>query len=177
VLVKQGLEEKDVDWIVENVPEAFDPPVLLQILRVEQSLAAADAICRIAIVHGGDVDDSAAAQLTQNTLSQLVDSFYLILGPVGVSVSALLIDDSETDITQKSRKAAFRILKSLIRVRSRRKVFLPCGATLQKLAGLVKSESAASGLTGTVANKRKQLLKEIFDATSKSVGVLGQNNY
>ena len=176
LLVKQGLEERDVDWIVENVPEAFDSQVLLQILRVDQNLAAADAVCRIAIVHGGDVDDSAAAQLTQNALSQLVESFYLILGPVGVSVSALLSDDSETDITQKSRIAAFRILKSLIRVRGRRKVFLPCGATLQKLAGLVKSESTASGLSGTVANTRKQLLKEIFDATSKAVGVLGQNN-
>jgi hypothetical protein len=174
LLIKQGLEEKDVDWFVENVPETMnDSQSFFQLLSersyltAAERLVAADAISRIAILHG-DSNETEAAQLTLNVLSQLVDSFYLILGPVGVPVSALLNDDSGTDITQISRKACFRILKSLIRVRGRRKQFSPCGTALQKLANLCKGESAATGVQGAVATRRKQLLKEIFDATIKT---------
>ncbi|KAL3924619.1 MAG: hypothetical protein SGILL_000933 [Bacillariaceae sp.] len=178
LLVKQGLEDVDVDWLVENVPEAMkDAQSLLQILSekscltASERMSAADAISRIVIVHGGDFSDKEASQMTAVALQQLVESFYLILGPVGVPVNALLCDDSGTDATQSSRKAAFRILKALIRVRARRQAFHICGTGLQKLASLCKGES--SSVQGAVAAKRKQLLKEVFDAASKAVGVSG----
>ncbi|KAL3918168.1 MAG: hypothetical protein SGILL_004366 [Bacillariaceae sp.] len=179
LLVKQGLGESDVDWLVENVPEIMsDAQSLLHILSdrsfmtASERLAMADTISRIAIVHGSDFNDNDAAQMTAGALSQLVDSFYLVLGPVGVPVTALLNENSGTDITQGARKAAFRILKALIKVRGRRHAFQVCGAGLQKLATMCKGEST-SMQGATAAPKRKQLLKEVYDTAAKAVGISG----
>jgi hypothetical protein len=180
LLVKQGLEERDLDWLVENVPETMnDSHVLLQIvserssLTAAERLVAADAVIRIAIVHGHS-KDTEAAQLSLSALSQLVDSFFLVLGPVGVPVNALLNDDSGTDITQICRKAAFRILKALQRITGRRSnLRKECGIVLQKLAALCKGESAVAGVLGLAAGRRKQLVKDIYDATVKAGSAMG----
>jgi hypothetical protein len=178
LLVKQGLGELDVDWLVENVPETMNDAQSLLLVISENScmaaaerLAAAEAANRIAIVHGSDFNDQEAAQMTAGALSQLVDSFYVILGPVGVPVTALLNDDSGMDMTQSSRKAAFRILKALSKVRGRRHAFRVCATNLQKLATMCKSESSL--VQGSLAAKRKQFLKEVFDTASMAVGVTG----
>jgi hypothetical protein len=177
LLVKQGISERDLDWIVERVPELMtDRNSLLQVLGANsltaaERLVAADAISRIAVVYGGDSNDHEASQMASVAVSELVESFSLIVGPVGVPVNALLNDDLGTDITQTSRQAAFRILKSLIRVRARRQSFQGCDIFLQKLATLCKGESASGGLQGVTASRRKQFLKELYDAASKPVGI------
>lgn len=174
-LIKQGLSERAVDWLVEYVPECMnDSREMLQLLSdrspltAAERLVAADTVLRIAIVHGQSQDEEAAS-LVHAALAQLIDSFFLVVGPVGVPVNALIVDDSGLDVTQISRKAAFRILKSLTRVRGRRTaVRKECGIALQKLASLCKSESAVAGVAGAVAGRRKTLLKEMFDLITKA---------
>jgi hypothetical protein len=180
LLVKQGLPEKALDWLVEFVPETMnDSQDMLQMLSDRRSLTpaerlvAAAAVLRIAIVqgHGNETD---AASMAYVSLSQLVGAFFLIAGPVGVPVNALLVDDSGLDVTQISRNAAFRILEGLLQVRGRRtNLRKECGMALHKLAGLCKSESAVIGVAGAVAGRRNSLLKEIFDAVTKAANAMG----
>jgi hypothetical protein len=182
LLVKQGLHEMALDWLVEYVPECMnDSQDLLQMLSERSSLTpaerlvAADAVIRIAIVHG-HTNEIEAANMAYTALVQLVDSFFLVVGPVGVPVNALISDDSGLDVTQISRKAAFRILKSLLRVRGRRTLLrTECGMALQKVASLCKGESSISGVAGAVAGRRKTLLKEIFDAVMKAANAMGSS--
>lgn len=180
LLVKQGLPENALDWLVEFVPETMnDSQDMLQMLSDRRALTpaerlvAADAVLRIAIVHG-HANETDAASMAYVALSQLVDNFFLIAGPVGVPVNALLVGDSGLDVTQISRNAAFRILKSMRQVRRRRtNLSKECGMALHKLAALCKSESAVSGVAGAVAGRRNTLLKEIFDAVTKAANSMG----
>jgi hypothetical protein len=180
LLIKQGLPEKALDWLVEFVPETMnDSRELLQMLSARSSLTtaerlvAADAVIRIAIVHG-HINEVEAATMAYTALAQLIDSFFLVVGPVGVPVNALLADDSGLDVTQISRNAAFRILRSLLRVRGRRtRLRQECGMALQKVATLCKGESAVAGVAGAVAGRRKIFLKEIFDAAMKAANAMG----
>jgi hypothetical protein len=171
LMVKQGLQERDLDWLIENVPETMNESrYLLQIFSEQNSLTAAerlvaaDASIRIAIVHG-QANEMEAGQLILTAVSQLVDSFYLILGPVGLlPVDALFTAESSTPITQISQKAAFRILKALTKLRGSRNHFRrDCSMVLQKLISLCKVE-----LQGAVAGRRKQLIKELYDAAVKA---------
>jgi hypothetical protein len=180
LLIKQGLPENALDWLVEYVPETMnDSQDLLNLLSQQSSLTpaerlvAADAVIRIAIVHG-HCNETEAGYMVYSALSQLVDSFFLVVGPVGVPVIALISGESGLDITQIARQAAFRILKSLLKVRGRRAgLRRECGMALQKLASLCKGESAFSGLANAVAGRRKALLKEIFDAAMKAANAMG----
>jgi hypothetical protein len=180
LLIKQGLPENALDWLVEFVPETMnDSQDLLKLLSQQSSLTpaerlvAADAVMRIAIVHG-HCNETEAASMVYSALSQLVDSFFLVVGPVGVPVIALISGESGLDITQIARQAAFRILKSLLKVRGRRAgLRRECGMALQKLASQCKGEIAFSGLAGAVAGRRKALLKEIFDAAMKAANAMG----
>ena len=180
LLIKQSLPEKALDWLVEFVPETMnDSRELLQMLSARSSLTtaerlvAADAVLRIAIVHGHS-KEMEAATMAYTALAQLIDSFFLVVGPVGVPVNALMADDSGLDVTQISRKAAFRILRSLLRVRGRRaRLRQECSMALQKLVTLCKGESAVAGVAGAVAGRRKTFLKEIFDAAVKASNAMG----
>lgn len=179
-LIKQGLSERAVDWLVEYVPECLNDSQAMQKLLSDRTsltaaerLVAADVVLRIAIVHGQSNEEE-ATKMAYSALAQLVDSFFLVVGPVGVPVNALIVDDSGLDVTQISRKAAFRILRALMRVRGRRVgLRKECGMALQKLAGLCKSESAVAGVAGAVAGRRKQLLKEIYDLCIKAATNMG----
>lgn len=173
LLVKQSLLERDLDWLVENVPETMnDSRYLSQIfsernsLTTSERLVAADAIIRIAIVHGQS-NEMEAAHLIANAVSQLVDSFYLIIGPIGLfPVDALFNSESGIPITQIAQKAAFRILKSLYKIRGvkTRSIRRECCIVLQKLINLCKGELQGGAVTG----RRKQLLKELYDAATKA---------
>jgi hypothetical protein len=180
VIIKQGLPDVALDWLVEYIPETMDDSrELTQLLSDRSSLTpaerlvAADAVLRIAITHGQSNEIDAEA-MVYSALSQLINSFFLVVGPVGVPVNVLIGDGSGLDVTQMSRKAAFRILKSLLKVRGRRaRMRNECGMALQKLASLCKGESAFSGVAGAVAGRRKALLKEIFDAVTKAINSMG----
>ena len=179
LLVKQGIPDSVFDWLVEFVPECMgDSQPLLQLLSERSSLTPAERICaadpilRIAIAHGHQ-NEPDAESMAQCALNELVSSFFLIMGPVGVPVNALVGDGSSLDVTQISRKAAFRILKSLLKVRGRPRFRNECINALQKLVHVCKGEASASGVAGAVAGRRKALLKEIFDTVSKSMVSLG----
>eukprot|EP00534_Pseudo-nitzschia_fraudulenta_P000845 CAMPEP_0201128544 /NCGR_PEP_ID=MMETSP0850-20130426/34027_1 /ASSEMBLY_ACC=CAM_ASM_000622 /TAXON_ID=183588 /ORGANISM="Pseudo-nitzschia fraudulenta, Strain WWA7" /LENGTH=447 /DNA_ID=CAMNT_0047397763 /DNA_START=62 /DNA_END=1405 /DNA_ORIENTATION=+ len=171
LVAKQGLREQDLDWLVDNVPEVMnDSRYLFQIFSERNSLTAAerlvvaDAVIRIAIMHGQS-NEMEAGKLILIALSQLVDSFHLIIGPVGLlPVDALFNAESGKLITQTSQKAAFRILKALTKYKGTRNHFRESyNITLQRLTILCKGE-----LQGPLTGRRKQLVKELYDAAVKA---------
>eukprot|EP00934_Nitzschia_sp_Nitz4_P004391 Nitzschia sp. Nitz4//scaffold47_size129522//74066//77969//NITZ4_003556-RA/size129522-snap-gene-0.199-mRNA-1//-1//CDS//3329552815//4381//frame0 len=174
-IVKQGVSENVLDWMIENVPEvASDADDLLLLLSDRNSLTpverlvAADAVLRVAVIQG-HYNENEASRMAHVALAQFVDSFFLVVGPVGVPVDALIADESGLDVTQVSRKAAFRMLSALQKVTGRRtQLRKECSVALQKLAGLCKSESTMSGVAGNVAGRRKNLLKEMYDMIMKA---------
>ena len=180
IVVKQGLPDAALDWLIEFVPETMgDSQDLIHLISDRSSLTpaerlvAADAVLRIAIAHGHS-NEVEAQGMAYTALTQLVNCFFLVVGPVGVPVNALVGDGSGLDVTQISRNAAFRILKSLLKVRGKReRLRNECGMALQKLANLCKGETVFSGVAGAVAGRRKNLLKEIFDAVMKAVNSMG----
>jgi hypothetical protein len=179
ILIKNGLPDEVVDWLVDFVPECVNDAFALTILLSERSpltaaerLKTADAAMRIAIAFGSR-DEAETRNLAGACLHQLVNSFYLVLGPVGVPVNAL-IEESGMDLTQVCRKATFRILGALQKVRgSRIGLKTECSVALQKLANLCKGESGVTGFSGAVANRRKALLKEIWDAVIRALNGMG----
>jgi hypothetical protein len=178
-LIKQGLPERALDWLIEFVPESMnDSHLLLELLSDRSPLTAAersvasDAILRIAIMHGQSNEDESSSMACA-ALAQLIGSFFLVIGPVDVPVNALIMDDSGLDVTQIARKAACRMLEALLRVRGcsdgfRRK----CGISLQKVATLCKNENSVVG-AGALAGRRKALLKELYDLVLKPSTNLG----
>ena len=182
MLIRQGLPDTALDWLIEIVPETMsDSQDLIHLasdrssLTPAERLVAADAVLRIAIAHGHN-NEVEAQGMAYTALTQLVNCFFLVVGPVGVPVNALVGDGSGLDVTQISRNAAFRILKSLLKVRGKRdRLRNECGMALQKLANLCKGETVFSGVAGAVAGRRKTLLKEIFDAVLKASNSMGSS--
>jgi hypothetical protein len=180
MLLKQGLSESVVDWLIQWVPETMeDSSALLGILSDNSSmstaerLVAAECILRIAVAHGHRYPDEAKI-LVYASLSQLVSSFFLIVGPVGVSVSTLVGDGKGLDATQVCRKAAFRMLNAIVRVNSYRgPIRSECFLALQKLAGLCKAENVMNSLPSSIANRQKALMKELMDAIVRACNAMG----
>jgi hypothetical protein len=180
LLIKQGLPDLALDWLVDNIPESMGDSQDLTYMISDRSslipaerLVAADAVLRIAIAHGCS-NEVEAERMAYTALTQLVNCFFLVVGPVGVPVNTLVRDGSGLDVTQISRNAAFRILRGLLKVRGRRtRLRNECGMALQKLANLCKGETVFSGVAGAVAGRRRKLLKEIFDAVMKAVNAMG----
>jgi hypothetical protein len=123
-------------------------------------------------LEGGFGSDDTSKQLVVAALSQLVSSFFLVLGPVGVPVAAIL--GSGHDATMMSRNAAFRILYAMRRVQTyRSEVRNECVVAVQKLVGLCKGENILAGLPGAVASRQKKLLKELLEALSRANNAMG----
>lgn len=187
-LVKQSLPNKAIDWLIEIAPECFGDAKLLigslsdrnSTLTAAERMVTADAALRIAIAHGSQ-DDAVANQLTYAALNTLVSSFFLSLGPVGVPVNILHEDDGRSDVTQTCRKATFRMLSAIqSMVESANQNRATAGdmhsearRILSKMAAMCKSESALGGTSGTVAMRRKALLKELWDAIVRAGNALG----
>jgi len=177
MLIKQGIPDMAVDWLVDNCAESIQDAHSLTIVLSDRSrltaterLRTADASIRIVIAHGTR-DESEAKTLAYAALNQLVASFFLVLGPVGVPVNVLGEGERGMDVTQICRKAMFRMLSALQHVHgSRTGLKNECSMALQKLATLCKSEGVQSG---TVANRRKTQLKEIWDAVVKALNAMG----
>lgn len=183
MLIKQNpaLPECALDWLVEFVPESMDDSqALVSVLSERGSLTTrlmgAAAILRIAIAHGHR-DEAAAEPLVYAALSQLVSSFFLVVGPVGVPVNVLLGEGPDQDVTLTSRRATFRMLRSLVNVRGRLRTRLrnECGMALHKLAGLCKGENIVSGVAGAVVSRRKNLLRDVFEAVTKAANAMGSS--
>ena len=141
-------------------------------LTAAEKLNTASAALRIAIAHGHR-NESAAKSLTYAAITRLLSTFFLVIGPVGVPVNAL-DDENGTDVTQVCRNATFRMLRALQNVRGNREGLRnECGLVLQKLANLCKGDSIMTGVSGPVANVRKKLLKDIYDAVVRSANAMG----
>eukprot|EP00804_Cyclotella_cryptica_P010226 CCRYP_016701-RB/>CCRYP_016701-RB protein AED:0.07 eAED:0.07 QI:60/0.66/1/1/0.66/0.5/4/103/1342 len=117
-LLKQGLDDRFVDYLCEFVPETFSDVMILSSLLSEKGLlssserlALADASLRIAISHSlrGEM---AAKRLANASLLVLIESFHLVIGPVGVPVSVLRQVNGQ-DATDTCRNAMFRMLSML----------------------------------------------------------------
>ncbi len=168
-IVKQGLPEKALDWMVRNIPEIFsDAGELSNILEThaltpKERLQVADGSLRIAIAHGSR-NEMQSQRLAYNALSVLVSSFYLVIGPVGVPVT-LTCDEQGQDITLICRKVLFRMLSTLQNGRTMsERLKSEAMLALSRMASLCKSDALLGGLGGTALKKRKALLKEVFDA-------------
>eukprot|EP00970_Alexandrium_tamarense_P009547 scaffold1917_cov196-Alexandrium_tamarense.AAC.8 len=179
-LIKQGLSDQSVDWLVECVPESFvDAPMLLSLLSEKGLLTAperlqvADASLRIAIVNSKG--EAVADRLVNASLSVLVDLFQLAIGPVGVPVSILREENGE-DATSICRNAMFRMLDALATINPKYSLNVKDSA-IMAISRLVtysnKHKSDLAGVTGAVASRRKALFNEIAEKCSKANKRLG----
>jgi hypothetical protein len=180
-LLKQGLDEKQTDWLIESVPESIgdveDYERLLtgsNYLTAAEKLVLADSILRISIMHGHLIG-SKAQSLVCATMSQMIASFFLIIGPSGVAVNSLLVGEGEgIDASQVSRKATFRMLLALQKVRGyRTHLRNECALSLQKFAGMIKGEVVVGTLPSAIANRQKALLTDLLDAVTKALDAMG----
>lgn len=180
LLVKHGLSESELDWMIESVPEIVEDTSALRGVLAERSpltaaerVVAADGILRVVIAHGhrsnGDDEVLAYAALTQ-----LVSSFFLIVGPVGVPVNTLVGEGNGLDATQVSRKAAFRMLNCLQKVNgSRIRLKNACAISLHKFMGMCKGESIVGAVPSAIAGRQKSLLKDLVDSVGKALDGMG----
>jgi len=178
-VIKQGLPEIAIDWLVEFVPESLaDANLLTRMLEKREltaveKLVTADAALRIVIAHGSR-NETDAQPLAYIALSLLVSSFFLVVGPVGVPVNVTCEERSGEDITLNCRRAMFRMLSALqgitgIRTCLKGEALL----ALTKLAGLCKNDINGNGLTGAAAKKRNILMKDIWDTLVRTISALG----
>lgn len=170
-----NLSRRLIDYVPESIRDADALALLLaehSSLSAAEKLETASAALRIAIAHG-HLNESAGKILTYTALTRLVSSFFLVVGPVGVPVTALDDEDGRGS-TQVCRNATFRMLRALPNVRgSREGLRNECGLVLQKLANLCKGESIMTGVSGPVASSRKKLLKDIYDAVTRAANAMG----
>jgi len=179
MMLKQGTTEGVLDSIVEWVPECIEDSNSLanvlsdrSYLTTAERLVAADGILRVALAYGHRNVDNANS-LVFSALSQLLSSFFLIIGPTGVPVNTLVGDGTGIDATHVSRRAAFRMLKALANVNCMPQVRAECVLALQKLVGLCKGESIIGSTSGTIANRQKALIKELLDAAVRAANSMG----
>lgn len=174
-LIKQGLPDNCIEWIVEFIPQSLsDAPIITALLSDKGSLTAterlntASAGLRIAVAHSHR-DEKVAKELVIASTAVMLDSFALVVGPVGVPVSVLREENGQ-DVTNVCRKALFHALKTVSSI-SPKNTDLKNEAciTLSKIAALCKSENAVSGS----ATRRKALLKEIWEKCLNANSKLG----
>lgn len=177
--LKQTPTDDAVDWLIQHVPETIeDHAALLGILSEKsfltapERLLAADGILGIVVAHGHRHQPEAAV-LAYSSLSQFISSFFLVVGPVGVSVDSLVKEGAPGDATHSCRKAAFRMISTLGRVH----YFRPdlrneCILAMQKLVALCKGENIV-GLSGVATNHQKTVIKELLEGIVKAAVAMG----
>ena len=181
ILVKQPLSETQLDWMIESVPELMEDANALggvlaerTSLTMAERIVAADRILRIVIAHGYR-HETQSETLAYAALTQLLSCFFLTVGPVGVPVNAL-VGEGQLDATQVSRKATFRMLKALQKVRGYRvRLRNECVLSLQKFAGMCKGEGVVGNIQCAITNRQKNLLKELLDITAKALDAMSSS--
>jgi hypothetical protein len=174
-LLKQGMDDGLVDYLVKFVPESFsDAPILSSLLSQKARLSAlnrltlADASLRIAIAHCLR-GEAIAKGLVSVSLTVLVESFHLVLGPTGVPVSILRQVDGQ-DATDICRNALISYLSTIEPDSALKGCAVPA---IGKISSMCKSESASVGGSGVAAARRKALLKEIWEVCVLANNALG----
>lgn len=180
-LIKQNMCETQLDWMIESVPELMEDAAALggvlterTSLTVAERLVAADGVLRIVIAHGHRYVAESEA-LADAALAQLLAAFFLTVGPVGVPVNAL-VGEGHLDASQLSRKATFRMLKALQKVRGHRvRLKNECVRSLQKFAGMCKGEGIILNMQSAFTNRQKMFLKDLLDMTGKALDAMGSS--
>ena len=177
-LLRFGLPDAQQDWLTEWVPEVLgDASVLRSLLLDSAALSSAQRLCvadyalRV-VISSGFTPTSETETLASVALSQLLTSFFVILGPVGMSVEVVLGGDAKKmHSTKVARKAVFRMLRAIERIRGYRvRLRSESLVTLQKLSAYCRGDGGAlpSGLT----SRQKTFLKELMEAVSRSLECL-----
>jgi hypothetical protein len=168
-LFKQGLPESCIDWLIEFVPESIlDGPIIIALLEEKGLLTATEYLTvassglQIAAVlsspHGGQINKD----LISASVAVLLESFPLVVGPIGVPVSVLR-DENGQDVTYVCRKVMFSMLDTLSSLRDEYTDLR--GEALTNISTLcVNENNAVAGIPGGLAaTNRKALLKEIWE--------------
>lgn len=180
VLLRQGMSDAEIDWLISNIPEIMDDGnayhdllALQTIPTTSDRLVAASGILWISIIHGHR-DDVQAQALALAAITQLIANFFIVIGPVGVPVQAFVGEDKGTDSTQICRRAALRMIKSMCHVRLNRQALRnECVMALHKLARLCKGEEIVGGLPAAAANRQKAFVREMLDSINKAMISMG----
>jgi hypothetical protein len=168
-MVKQFTPAPMVDWLVIHVLELRSEARIFMNLMEKGTLSAverlrvADAALRITIAHGCN-HEAELQPLAYTALSIIVNSFYHVIGPVGVPTN-VICDQEGRDTTQMCRQYLFRMFLAVNMIKDDMpNIKNEVRMALSKLAGLCKSDMNLSGLTGTAAQRRKIILTELWDA-------------
>lgn len=184
VILRQGLSDDEIDWLISNIPEIMDDgnayvDLLARfetIPSTSERLIAASGILRIAIMHGHRLDTRSWA-LAYGTTNELIVNFFVVIGPVGVPVQTFVGEEKGTDATQICRRAALRMIKSMCHVRGQRESLRnACVMALNKLARLCKGEEIIGGLSSSLANRQKNFVREMLDNINKALISMGSGH-
>lgn len=178
-LVKQGLPENCIDWIVEFVPESFsDAPIIVALLAEKglltatERLTAASAGLQLAAVLSPQGEQIGKDLITASA-AVLLESFALVVGVIGVPVSVLREENGQ-DVTYVCRKAMFRMLETFTSISPQNFLKNEACIALSKISALCISENnAVGGIPGVAATRRKALLKDIWEKCIQANTVLG----
>ena len=178
MIIKQDIDVRAIDWLIEYVPEVLLDARMLTMcifernyLTTPERLALADAGLRIAISHGTR-NETESIPLVYEALNCLINSLPLVIGPIGVSVSAVSEEGGE-DFTQKCRRSTFRMLNTLQHISGKRDAIRnEANLALAKIALFCKNETVMSGATDSTMMKRKALLKEIWEKVTRTANAI-----
>ena len=178
-LLRQDMDDKILDFLVMLAPETMrDAPHLSALLNERASTTAghrlcmADGVLRIALTYG-QKDQAAAENMVMLVMQQLVASFFLIIGPSGVPVSALIAEDG-LDATQMSRQKAMRIIQACGRALGHSQgVRGELSLGLQKMLGLCRGESIVGSLPQAISSRQKKLLRDLSESIQRSSRAVG----
>lgn len=169
-IVKQGLPDTLIDWIVQYTDVSNESIYLFKMMEskspnVVERLRIADFALSVAIF--GSQDVSISTRLAYQAVSVLVYNFFFIIGPVGVPAN-IVHDDEGHDITQMCQNTMFRMLNTLTLLHGDRSdVKKETSHLLSRLVSMCKSETATAGLSGIRLQKRKLLLKKVYQSIAQ----------
>ena len=178
-LVKQGLPQSSVDFLVRFIPESFqDASELMSLLDEKDAIPLVERLVTASTALSICVANSSRGEVTAKnllsaSLDTFVDGFHLVIGPLGLPVSVFRDEENGQDITLMCKEATFQIITTLSRINPRSSLRKDAIAYLTKIANLCKSENAAGGVSGAAALKRTNLLKGIWDRCDSSCKSLG----
>lgn len=162
------------------MPEAlFDGPVICSLvsekglLTATERLSAACTGLQIAVSHS-HMDEEIVSKLVAASTAVLLDSFTLVIGPIGVPVSILREENGRDATNVVCREKMFRMIKTMASIcPNDNDLKNEASITLSKIAAMCKSENSVGGVGGTAANRRKAVLKEIWEACLLANTALG----
>ena len=173
-LVKQGLPQSSIDFLVRFIPESFQDASELMLLLgekdavplVERLMTASTAlsIC----VANSSRGESTAKKLLAASLDTFIDGFHLVIGPLGLPVSVFRDEENGQDITLMCKEATFQMITTLSTINPRSILKKDAIIYLTRIANLCKSENTVGGVS-----ERKNLLKGIRDRCDSSCRSLG----